>query len=191
MLLVGSTLPGDQPGRGAEDVGRGVGVPEIEEGVQAAGQRIERARNALATQPVVFYEAQNRGLVGNRVVDVVLLGVGRDHQQRKTRTISAAALGMLDGDTRKGGFSATAQAGTGKGIHGGGRLVDDGTHLVVIPAVGVVIGNHYSGICPVFLLLQKIDNGDDECLLVEGIGVAGVAVLIARRLEEADSGGGR
>ncbi len=41
-------------------------------------------------------------LVGHGVIDVVLLRVGRDHQQRKTWTISATSLGMLDGDTRKG-----------------------------------------------------------------------------------------
>ena len=95
---------------------------------------------------------------------------------------------MLDGDTRKSAVSGSALAGAGEGIHGGGGLVDDRTHLVVVPAVRVVVGDDHSGIRPVLLLLQEIDNVDDERLLVERIGVAGVAVLVARRLEEADSG---
>ncbi len=80
--------------------------------------------------------------------------------------------------------SSPALAGTGEGIHGGGGLVHDRTHLVVIPAVRVVVGDDHSGTRPVLLLLQKIDNIDDERLLVQRIGVAGVAILVARRLED-------
>ena len=94
----------------------------------------------------------------------------------------------LDGDTRKGAFSGPALTGSGEGIHGGRGLVHDRTHLVVVPAVRVVVGDDHSGIRPVLLLLQEIDNVDDERLLVQRIGVAGVAVLVARRLQEADRG---
>ena len=89
-------------------------------------------------------------------------------------------------DTFKGAISRPALAGAGEGIHGGGGLVHDRTHLVVIPAVRVVVGDDHGGVGPVLLLLQEVDNVDDERLLVERIGVAGVAVLVARRLEEAD-----
>ena len=78
-----------------------VGVLEVKHRVQAAGKRIEGARDPLTTQPVVLDKPQDRGLVGDRVIDVVLLGVGRNHQQRKTGTISATSLGMVDGDTGK------------------------------------------------------------------------------------------
>ena len=36
---------------------------------------------------------------------------------------------------------------------------------------------------PVGLLLQEVDHLHDEGLLVQRIGVAGVAVLVARRLQ--------
>src|ERR1700733_5101515 len=95
---------------------------------------------------------------------------------------------MLDSDTRKGAGSGPALTGSGEGIHGGRGLVHDRTHLVVVPAVRVVVGDDHSGVCPVLLLLQEINNTDDERLLVQWIGVAGVAVLETRRLEVADRG---
>src|ERR1700742_2023005 len=63
---------------------------------------LDRVRNAversgtqpLSVQPVVFHEAYDRGLIRHRVVDEVGFGVRRNHQHRKPRTISAAALCM-------------------------------------------------------------------------------------------------
>ena len=83
---------------------------------------------------------------------------------------------------------AAALAGTGQGIHGGDRLVHDRAHLVVIPSVGVVISDDHSGVRPILLLLQEVDHGGHECLLVQRIRVARVAILITGRLEEADGG---
>ena len=57
---------------------------------------------------------------------------------------------------------------------------------MVVPAIGVVVGDDHRGVLPVRLLLQEVDDVDDEGLLVQRIGVAGVAVLVAGRLEEAD-----
>jgi hypothetical protein len=95
---------------------------------------------------------------------------------------------MLYGHTRKSASSSSALAGSSEGVHGPGGLVDDRTHLVVVPAVRVVVGDDHSSTRPVLLLLQKVDNVDHERPLVERIGVTGVAVLVARRLQIADGG---
>ena len=50
--------------------------------------------NPLTAKPVVFDEAQDRALVGDRVIHIVLLGARRDHQQRQARTVTATALRM-------------------------------------------------------------------------------------------------
>jgi hypothetical protein len=66
--------------RGVQNVGSGVRRRlEIEHDLQFPGEGIERTCNALTIEPVVFDEAENRGLVGDRVVDAVLFGVRRDH----------------------------------------------------------------------------------------------------------------
>jgi hypothetical protein len=77
----------NQSGGRVENALRGVGVLEIKHRVQPPGKVIKRSRDSLAVQPVVLDEAQNRGLIGHGVIDVVLLRVGLDHQQRQTRTI--------------------------------------------------------------------------------------------------------
>jgi hypothetical protein len=57
---------------------------------------------------------------------------------------------------------------------------------VIVPAVGIVIGDHDHRMRPIVAaLLQKVDHLNDEGLLVERIGVAGVAVLIGRSLQKA------
>src|SRR5262249_8230617 len=66
---------------------------EIEHVVDLARDGVERAArlDALAGQPVVLDEAQDRALVGQRVVDVVAPGERRDHQERLTGAVAAAA----------------------------------------------------------------------------------------------------
>jgi hypothetical protein len=71
----------NQSGGRVENVLRGVGVLEIKHRVQPPGKVIKRSRDSLAVQPVVLDEAQNRGLIGHRVIDVVLLGVRRDQAE--------------------------------------------------------------------------------------------------------------
>ncbi len=65
-------------------------------------------------------------------------------------------------------------------------LADDGRHDVVVPAVGVVVGEDDGHVLPLRQLLQAVEGLDQEALLAEGIGITGVAVLIRRRLEVAD-----
>ena len=59
---------------------------------------------------------------------------------------------------------------------------------MVVPAVGVVVGDDDGGAGPEGRLLDGVDHVDDEGLLVERVGVAGVAVLVAGGLQEADCG---
>src|SRR6202167_5619416 len=95
---------------------------------------------------------------------------------------------MLDGDTGKSASSSSALAGGDAGIHGRVGLIHNRTHLVLIPAVGLVISDDYGGARPILLLLQEVDDGGDEGRLVQRIGVTGVTVLITRSRKEADRG---
>ena len=52
---------------------------------------------------------------------------------------------------------------------------------MVVPAVGVVVGDDDRGVLPIGQLLQGVDRLDEELLLVERVGVAGVTVLVGRR----------
>jgi len=65
--------------------------------IEWAGKSVERAAglDALAIKLVVFDEAQQRGLIGERVVDEVALGEWRDQQERHARAIAATAVYRL------------------------------------------------------------------------------------------------
>src|SRR5437588_9547627 len=64
------------------------------------------------------------------------------------------------------------------------RLVDDRSHHVIVPAVRVVVRDDHRRVVPEGGALEVVDGGDDEFLLVERIGVAGMAVLVCRGFEE-------
>src|SRR5579871_2440484 len=68
-------------------------VLELEQIEQRAGHRIERGAADAAQVPIVLDELKNRSLVGYRMVDKVRFGVPGDHQQRKTLSIAAPAVG--------------------------------------------------------------------------------------------------
>jgi hypothetical protein len=57
-------------------------------------------------------------------------------------------------------------------------LIHDWTEDVVVPAVGVVVGDDNRRILPVLAVSDGVDHTDVEDLLVNGIGVAGMAVLV-------------
>ncbi len=59
---------------------------------------------------------------------------------------------------------------------------------VVIPTIGIVIGNDDDRVAPLRSLLDDIDRMHKECLLIQRIGVAGVAVAISGGLKKADGG---
>ena len=72
-----------------------VGIPavrEIEQIVEASGLGVEGLIAYPAESPVILDKAQDRGLVRDRVIHEILLGVRADHQQGQPRTVAAAVL---------------------------------------------------------------------------------------------------
>ena len=58
-------------------------------------QYVERtAADTFAFEPVVFDKTEDRRLVGDRVIDEVVLRPPRYHEQRQAWTVTAAALCM-------------------------------------------------------------------------------------------------
>src|SRR6266700_1151877 len=57
---------------------------------------------------------------------------------------------------------------------------------MVVPAVGVVVGDHDGGVSPELGVLDRVDGVDQEVLFVGGVGVARVPVLVGGGLQEAD-----
>src|ERR1700679_1723574 len=91
-----SVTGGDGAGCGVEenDVGVGSnGAREVEHVHERARDRIGgAAADARAAEEDILDEAGDRGLVGDGVIDEVLLGPWRDHQKRQTWSIAATAL---------------------------------------------------------------------------------------------------
>src|SRR6516162_3712155 len=160
----------------------GVGGEELEHLVDAAGDAVENARDALTVQPVVLDELGDRRLAGQRVRNEVALRPRRDEQQRQPRAVAATAV--LAGQRGAG----AAHAGAGQRVGDRGGRVGDPGERVVVPAVGVVVGDDHRGALPVRGLLQRVDRLHDELLRVERVGVEGVLVLEAGGLQEADRG---
>src|SRR5215211_3710935 len=72
-----------------------VGIPavrEVEQIVEASGLGVEGLIAYPAESPVILDKAQERGLVRDRVVHEILLGVRGDDQQGQPRTVAAAVL---------------------------------------------------------------------------------------------------
>src|SRR5262249_15131326 len=101
-------------------------LAEVKHARERAGNRVERMVAHTAETPVVLDEAQDGGLIGQRVVDEVPLRVRGDHEQRKPRAVAAPALVAAE---RRGA------AGTDRRILGRVRMVDDRPRHVVVPAV--------------------------------------------------------
>ena len=142
--------------------------------MKRAGDVVERNRtDAFPTKPVVLDEAQNRRLVRERVAHVVFLGPGRDHKQRQPWSVTAAGPWPIS--------PASAQK-----VERCVRLVDDGRHHVVVPTVRVVKGDDHRHVAPLRELLEEVQDGNQEDLLVEGVGVTRVSILVGGCLEERD-----
>src|SRR5215213_5457342 len=72
-----------------------VGIPavrEVEQILEASGLGIEGLITYPVESPVILDKAQDRGLVRDRVVHEILLGVRGDHLQGQPRTVAAAVL---------------------------------------------------------------------------------------------------
>src|SRR5262249_53441707 len=64
----------------------------------------------------------------------------------------------------------------------------DRWNYVVIPSIGVIVGDDYRDFIPFSKSLETIDRVHKELLLGERIGVAGMSVSIARSFQVADFG---
>src|ERR1700730_4336791 len=93
-------------------------------------------------------------------------------------------VGVYAGES---GGSITTLPRRGKSILRCLATVDNIAH-VVIPTVGVIIGNNDNRVRPLRSLLEGGDYADEKFLLIQGIGVTGVAVAISCRLEIANRG---
>ena len=160
---------------------------EIEHAGDRVRDAVERSfSEPFSLQPVVFDEGNNGSLIGKRMVDKIHSRPRRNGEHRQARTESAAALRMSIGRVyaRQRARSITAASGTGKSVPAAAGLVHDRAHLVVVPAVGIVIGDDHGRVFPFGRALQKVDYLDGKCLLIERIGISGVPVLIRRQLSE-------
>ena len=88
---------------------------EVEHLRDRVADGIERSlTDPLSTEPVVLNEVNDRGLVGDRVIDKVLSRPWRDHKQRLTWAITAASLRMLiaciDARQRAAAVAASSRA---------------------------------------------------------------------------------
>src|SRR5215470_16451718 len=103
------------------------------------------------------------------MVDEVRACERRDHQQRLPWAETAAGLLRA---RRAGGHPrevGAALAGRSQRVQWSLGLPEDRSHLVVVPAVGVVVGDHHGGAAPGAELLQAVDRADQEGLLVQWI----------------------
>src|SRR5215217_8977434 len=115
-----------------------VGIPavrEVEQILEASGLGVEGLIAYPAQSPVILDKAQDRGLVRDRVIHEILLGVRGDHLQGQPRTVAAAVLVRS-----RLGITAHPRPGE-EVVLGVARVVDDRPHLVVVPAAGVVLGD--------------------------------------------------
>jgi len=142
--------------------------------------------NAFSFQPVVLDEANDRSLIGHGMVNRVLQGPGRDHNQRLPRAISAATQSVRIAriNARQSNAAASAGVCSSQRIRRASGLVDDGGHLVVVPAVGIVVQDHDGGAAPTILLLQEVEQCHNELLLIQWIRVASMTILIGWSLNE-------
>ena len=167
-------------------IGRGI---EIEHVIQAAGDGVERALNALAVEPVVFDESSDGALIGDGVIDEIRFRLGRNHQQRKSRAVSAAALRVSRGGGNAGQSTCPGAAGAGSGqsIHRSGGLIDRWA-----ASGGRTSHRSRHKRSPRRssprrrTALQEIDHVHDELLFIDRIGVAGMAILKTGGLQKTD-----
>src|ERR1700733_2299864 len=97
-------------------------------------------------------------------------------------------MGGTGGGAGESRGSAPASAISSEHVGAGCGLVHDGRHLVIVPAVGIVIGNYDGRGRPSGLALQKVDYVYQELLFVDGIGISGMSVLKPRGLQIANRG---
>src|SRR5208282_2393752 len=159
-------LRNDLACRRAQDNPGGAAI-KVKEPEERAGLHVIGISADAWQLPIVFDESNDGRLIRHPMVDVIALGIARDDDQGQAWPITAAA-GIPAYRSRPAG------AGAGKFVvHGAVRLIDDGVHLVVVPSVGIVVGDDDRGVVPVLAALDGVHNLDQPGLLVQGIGISG------------------
>src|SRR5262249_29373201 len=153
---------------------------------QRACNGVRRTISDSAQTPVVFNEPQDGRLISDRVIDEVRLGPGRNDQQRQTRAKAAAAI--LGSPAYVVSLWRAAIAGAEKVIVRTIGLDDDGTHLVIVPAIGIIPSDNYRRAVPSRALHEGVDDADHEVLFVDRVRVPGMAVLVGSRFNVANGG---
>src|ERR1700684_1585861 len=113
---------------------------EVEHRADGISDAIKRSMSdALAAEPVIFDEANHRGLIGGRMIHEVMLCPRRNNKQRLPRTVSAPALcvrgSRIEAGQRCGAVSAAS--GTSESISWALRSIHDLAELVIVPSVGI------------------------------------------------------
>src|SRR5229473_3290726 len=123
----------DGSGRGIQEKpGSTMVGPEVEHGVQRAGNRVRGTIADTAQIPVVFDEAKDGRLVGHTMIDVVLPCERGNYQQGLPRPISATAILNVARSVDRLGCSAVARP--EELVIGDVRLVHNRTHHMVVPS---------------------------------------------------------
>src|SRR6266568_6912182 len=161
-------------------------LAEIEHTVDRSGNGVKRALNTLSAKPVVFYEPKDRALVRDGMIDEVPARPWGDHQERLATASKRVWVRRIHTRQRSSRGRVPAQASTRKRILCSLGLVDDGTHLMVVPAVGIVIHDYNRRATPVRSRLEEIDHVNHESLFIQRIRITGVAILVCRGFQQAD-----
>jgi hypothetical protein len=126
-------------------------------------------------------------LFTKRRLFIIRLGPRRDHQERNARARAAAAIHRAGAGNAFKRRAGAAVAGPIELVrHRVERRVGRRREGMVVPAVGVVVGDDDGGVVPIRLDLDEVDQLDDAGLLVERIGIAGMAVLVGGQLDVGD-----
>src|SRR5215469_4414043 len=123
------------------------------------------------------------------MVDEVPLGPRRNHQEGLAGAITAPAESMrVRGiDAGESGSRIAAHSNAREEVCWSGRRIYDRPHLMVVPAIGIVIHDDYRGAAPSGLLLQEVDECHQERLLIQGIRVSRMTILISGCFDVTDS----
>ena len=119
-------------------------------------------------KPIVFHERNDGRLVRKRMIDEVHLCPRRDNQQRQTGTKSTSALSMSVSaiHTRQRAVAIAAATGACQRVGTPSGLIDDGTHLVVVPSIRIIVSNHDGRVFPFRPILEEIDYLHEKRLFV-------------------------
>src|ERR1700738_4506029 len=124
---------------------------EVKHSIELPGDGVGRAIPDSAQIPVVFDEPKDGRLMGYLMIDVIATSEGRYHQQRHPRTVSATTVLKAASITNR--LRRSAVAGSKQLDVSDIGLIHDRAHLVVVPAIGVIISDDHRCLVPLIRFL--------------------------------------